>query len=95
MPPRLSNNNEVNNEVTKIESKIPEQPTPKYVEPLQEDKLLEVVDSMNEFLKASPTSLIYVFNEEQNEYYVTLVDDDTHEVVKEILSKKSWICTQQ
>ncbi|MGA5690510.1 flagellar protein FlaG [Cytobacillus pseudoceanisediminis] len=54
----------------------------------KEDQLTEVVDSMNEFLQASHTSLKFVLHEELNEYYVTLVDDLTQEVVKEIPSKK-------
>ncbi|UOE55107.1 flagellar protein FlaG [Cytobacillus oceanisediminis] len=88
LTPRLSNKNEVNNEFTKKESNILEQPTRKHVEPLKKDKLTEVVDSMNEFLQASHTSLKFVLHEELNEYYVTLVDDLTQEVVKEIPSKK-------
>ncbi|MBY6052168.1 flagellar protein FlaG [Cytobacillus firmus] len=55
---------------------------------IKEDKLTEVVDSMNEFLQASHSSLKFVLHDELNEYYVTLVDDVTQEVVKEIPSKK-------
>lgn len=55
---------------------------------IKEEQLTEVVDSMNEFLQASHTSLKFVLHDELNEYYVTLVDDVTHEVVKEIPSKK-------
>ncbi|MDM5228408.1 flagellar protein FlaG [Cytobacillus sp. NJ13] len=61
---------------------------PKLSGQIKEDKLTEVVDSMNEFLQASHTSLKFVLHEELNEYYVTLVDDLTQEVVKEIPSKK-------
>jgi flagellar protein FlaG len=43
---------------------------------------------MNKFLQASHTSLKFELHEELNEYYVTLVDDVTQEVVKEIPSKK-------
>ncbi|WP_163144144.1 flagellar protein FlaG [Bacillus sp. 22-7] len=52
------------------------------------NQVVEVVDSMNKFLQASHTSLKFVLHEELNEYYVTLVDDVTQEVVKEIPSKK-------
>lgn len=61
---------------------------PKLTGQIKEEKLTEVVDSMNEFLQASHTSLKFVLHEELNEYYVTLVDDVTQEVVKEIPSKK-------
>ncbi|MCM3391450.1 MULTISPECIES: flagellar protein FlaG [Cytobacillus] len=57
-------------------------------EKIKEEKVSEVVESMNEFLQASHTSLKFVLHEELNEYYVTLVDDLTQEVVKEIPSKK-------
>lgn len=88
LTPRFSNN-EVNNEFTKKESNILEQqPARKQIEPLKEEQLTEVVESMNEFLQASHTSLKFVLHDELNEYYVTLVDDVTQEVVKEIPSKK-------
>ncbi|MCM3092531.1 MULTISPECIES: flagellar protein FlaG [unclassified Cytobacillus] len=88
LTPRYSNYNEVNNEFTKKESNIFEQSAHKQVESLKEEHLTEVVDSMNEFLQASHTSLKFVLHEELNEYYVTLVDDLTQEVVKEIPTKK-------
>ncbi|MEK3857147.1 flagellar protein FlaG [Cytobacillus sp. FSL H8-0458] len=61
---------------------------PKLNGQIKEEQLTEVVDSMNEFLQASHTSIKFVLHEELNEYYVTLVDDITQEVVKEIPSKK-------
>lgn len=61
---------------------------PKQSIQIKEKQLTEVIDSMNEFLQASHTSLKFVLHEELNEYYVTLVDDLTQEVVKEIPSKK-------
>ena len=61
---------------------------PKKSGQIKEEQLTEVVDSMNEFLQASHTSLKFVLHEQLNEYYVTLVDDLTQEVVKEIPSKK-------
>ncbi|MCS0673400.1 flagellar protein FlaG [Cytobacillus firmus] len=70
---------DVNKEIP-IESKLSGQ--------VKEEQLTEVVASMNEFLQASHTSLKFVLHEELNEYYVTLVDDLTQEVVKEIPSKK-------
>ncbi|MDR6123767.1 flagellar protein FlaG [Bacillus sp. SLBN-46] len=52
------------------------------------EKTEKVMQSMNDFLKASNTHLKFQFHEELKEYYVTLVDDTTNEVVKEIPSKK-------
>ncbi|KON86292.1 flagellar protein FlaG [Sporosarcina globispora] len=57
-------------------------------EQVKEKQVIEVIESMNKFLQASHTSLKFELHEELNEYYVTLVDDVTQEVVKEIPSKK-------
>lgn len=54
----------------------------------KKEEVIEVVDSLNKFLEASHTSLKFELHEELNEYYVTLVDDVTQEVIKEIPSKK-------
>lgn len=54
----------------------------------EKEKVAKVVDSLNDFLTPSHTSLKFEFHEKLNEYYVTLVDDNTQEVVKEIPSKK-------
>lgn len=51
-------------------------------------RLDDIVEGMNEFLQPSNTSLKFELHEKLNEYYVTIVDDITHEVVKEIPSKK-------
>jgi flagellar protein FlaG len=56
--------------------------------PPSKEKTEEVVNSMNEFLKASNTHLKFEFHEELQEYYVAIVDERTNEVVKEIPSKK-------
>jgi flagellar protein FlaG len=52
------------------------------------EKLGDIIEGMNEFLQPSNTSLKFELHEKLNEYYVTIVDNDTHEVVKEIPSKK-------
>ncbi|WP_226618565.1 flagellar protein FlaG [Cytobacillus firmus] len=54
----------------------------------KEEQVTEVIESMNKFLQAAHTSLKFELHDELNEYYVTLVDDVTQEVVKEIPSKK-------
>lgn len=47
-----------------------------------------VINSMNDFLKASNTHLKFEFHDKLQKYYVTIVDDTTNEVIKEIPSKK-------
>jgi len=54
----------------------------------EKEKVAKVVDGLNEILTPSHTSLKFEYHEKLNEYYVTLVDDQTKEVVKEIPSKK-------
>lgn len=54
----------------------------------EKEKVAKVVGSLNDFLKPTHTSLKFEFHEKLNEYYVTLVNDTTNEVVKEIPSKK-------
>lgn len=95
LPTRTVHTNENSSEfrIQEVNKDVPVQP--KLTGQIKEEQLTEVVDSMNEFLQASHTSLKFVLHEELNEYYVTLVDDLTQEVVKEIPSKKCWICMQQ
>jgi flagellar protein FlaG len=54
----------------------------------KKEKIEEIVKGLNEFLKPSHASLQFKFHEKLNEYYVTLVDDITHEIIKEIPPKK-------
>ncbi len=55
---------------------------------LPADKAKQITASMNKFLEGSNTELRFEFHEKLNEYYVTIVDPKTHEIVKEIPSKK-------
>ncbi len=55
---------------------------------LPSEKAKYVTDSMNKFLEGSNTELRFEFHEKLNEYYVTIVNPKTHEIVKEIPSKK-------
>lgn len=52
------------------------------------EELVKTVQAMNEFLNPSHTSVKFELHEKLNEYYVTIVDDSTQEVVREIPSKK-------
>ncbi|WP_066055930.1 flagellar protein FlaG [Robertmurraya korlensis] len=73
---------------TNIEGSKPKVDSEERLNPNEKDKVAKVVDSLNDFLIPSHTSLKFEFHDKLNEYYVTLVDDNTKEVVKEIPSKK-------
>ncbi|WNS75078.1 flagellar protein FlaG [Bacillus sp. DTU_2020_1000418_1_SI_GHA_SEK_038] len=55
---------------------------------LTKQKVEEVVQSMNDFIQPAHTSLKFEFHDKLGEYYVTITDDVTKEVIKEIPSKK-------
>ncbi|WP_456273263.1 flagellar protein FlaG [Bacillus sp. AK031] len=65
-----------------------QQRSPYNQEPTIKEKLDSVVRGMNEFLSSSNTHLKFEFHEKLKDYYVTIIDDTTKEVVKEIPSKK-------
>lgn len=48
----------------------------------------EMVEGMNDFLSSADSALKFVFHDELNQYYVTIVDSATDEVIREIPSKK-------
>ncbi|SDO19160.1 flagellar protein FlaG [Halobacillus aidingensis] len=54
----------------------------------EKEKLKQASEDMNEFFKAVNTSLRFQFHDKLEEYYVTIVDSDTEEIVKEIPPKK-------
>ncbi|WP_419882280.1 flagellar protein FlaG [Peribacillus sp. B-H-3] len=56
--------------------------------PVKKKKIEEVVDSLNQFLEPTHTSLKFKLHEKLNEYYVTVIDDKTQETIREIPSKK-------
>lgn len=55
--------------------------------PLKE-QLEKAVKGINDFIETSNTHIQFKLHEKLNEYYVTVVDNDTKEVVREIPSKK-------
>ncbi|KIL46580.1 flagellar protein FlaG [Jeotgalibacillus alimentarius] len=57
-------------------------------EPLSQAEILKAVQGMNDFLKPTNSHLKFEFHEDLGEYYVTVVDEITKEVIKEIPSKK-------
>lgn len=52
------------------------------------EKVEEIVERLNKFMGTSPTSLKFEFHEKLNEYYVSIVDDQTNEIIREIPPKK-------
>jgi flagellar protein FlaG len=81
-------------QVKQVESipKVTEIPAEKQEKPQQQvltkEKTEKVINSMNDFLKASNSHLKFQFHEDLKEYYVSIVDDTTEEVIREIPSKK-------
>lgn len=57
-------------------------------EELPAEKAKKVTDSLNKILDMTDTKLRYKYHEELDRYYVTVVDKDTDEVVREIPNKK-------
>jgi flagellar protein FlaG len=52
------------------------------------ENVQKVVDALNKFVSASNTHIQFKFHEKLKEYYVTIVNDQTNQVVQEIPSKK-------
>ncbi|WP_419958138.1 flagellar protein FlaG [Psychrobacillus psychrotolerans] len=57
-------------------------------EHLTPDKTKKMTESLNEFLETTSTKLRYEFHEKLDKYYVTLVDSETDQVVREVPNKK-------
>lgn len=55
---------------------------------ISKEKLQQAVDVVNEFLEINHSSSKFVYHEGLERYYVTIVNRDTEEVVKEIPPKK-------
>ena len=55
---------------------------------LSAEKAKKMTESINRFMETTNTNLRFKFHEELKEYYVTIVDSKTNELVKEIPSKK-------
>jgi flagellar protein FlaG len=54
------------------------------------EEMERVIDGINEVLQPANTHIKFELHEKLNEYYVTVVDNNTNEVVREIPSKK-WL----
>ncbi|WP_226580597.1 flagellar protein FlaG [Halobacillus litoralis] len=72
--------------VTSVQEKLVREDSSTY-KPSNE-KIQQITDSMNTILESLKTSLRFQFHDKLGEYYVTVVNNDTNEVVKEIPPKK-------
>lgn len=72
-----------------VKVKNNEQNTSNETKPIQSEEDLEkVIKSLNDFLQPANTHIEFELHEELEEYYVTVVDNQTNEVIREIPSKK-------
>ncbi|MGM7702911.1 flagellar protein FlaG [Pseudalkalibacillus sp. Hm43] len=55
---------------------------------IPKEVLQEKVESMNEFLVPTHTSLRFQLHEQSEEYYVQVIDDKSKEVIREIPDRK-------
>ncbi|SES71458.1 flagellar protein FlaG [Salinibacillus kushneri] len=59
-----------------------------YVTSISRDEAKNITEGLNKFLEPIHTSIRYEFHEKLEDYYVTIVDQETDEVIKEIPPKK-------
>ncbi|MBY0221746.1 flagellar protein FlaG [Mammaliicoccus sciuri] len=65
-----------------------QQPPPEERKELSKSDAKQLTDGMNKFLESVNTQLRFKFHDKLNEYYVTIVDSQTDEIVREIPPKK-------
>ncbi|WP_285397581.1 flagellar protein FlaG [Lysinibacillus sp. fls2-241-R2A-57] len=86
----VSKNRPIVERITKQGSEIS---TVEQIQPLENTeeakiKVQQAVDTMNQLLEVTNNAAKFVYHEGLDRYYVTVVDQDTDEVVKEIPPKK-------
>jgi flagellar protein FlaG len=77
--PKFNDNNSKKKENQRIDSQVTKIP---------KDVLQEKVESMNDFLIPTHTSLKFQLHEQSDEYYVQVIDDKSKEVIREIPDRK-------
>ncbi|WP_433744775.1 flagellar protein FlaG [Falsibacillus pallidus] len=88
-PTLLTNSGTVQKEPTESKSsELVQSQKQEEKQQVTKEKLEKITNSMNDFVAASNTHLKFEFHDKLKEYYVTIVDDKTQEVVKEIPAKK-------
>lgn len=48
----------------------------------------ELVENLNRFLRPVESAIKFVFHDKLNEYYITIIDSNTEEIIREIPPKK-------
>ncbi|MEN2768738.1 flagellar protein FlaG [Ornithinibacillus xuwenensis] len=88
-PLQNSNNNSVTSEIQTVvqDNQQGDIVNPYEGKPSKNDVKM-AVDKLNDFVEPLRTNLKFELHDELNEYYVTIVNPDTNEVIKEIPSKK-------
>lgn len=54
----------------------------------KKEQVQQAVINLNKFVNPSHTALKFEFHEKLEEYYVTIVDENTKEIIKEVPPKK-------
>lgn len=55
---------------------------------LDKGQVKEMVEAMNQFMEPTHSALKFEYHEKLEEYYVTIINSDTNEVIKEVPPKK-------
>jgi len=71
-----------------VEKEIYEEPNRFLKKEIQKNEVKTTVDKLNQFFELERTNLKFVFHEDLHEYYVTVVNPLTDEVIREIPPKK-------
>lgn len=79
--PRIS---EIDMKAVKTTEPIKEERIPSF----PKEEIEKVVNGINDFLQPANTHIQFQLHEKLNEYYVTVVDNQTKEIVREIPSRK-------
>ena len=74
--------------LTQIQKTIPQEVSNEEAAQPKKEKVEQAVNDLNKFLIPAKTSVRFEFHEKLEEYYVTIVDQNTKEIVKEIPPKK-------
>ncbi|MGG2109452.1 flagellar protein FlaG [Lysinibacillus pakistanensis] len=74
--------------ITNSQPVVEKIPTSGEEQEVTKEKLQKAVDVVNEFLEINHSSSKFVYHDGLERYYVTIVNRDTDEVVKEIPPKK-------
>jgi len=74
--------------ITNSQPAVEKAPTAGEEQEVTKEKLQKAVDVVNEFLEINHSSSKFMYHEGLERYYVTIVNRDTDEVVKEIPPKR-------